>query len=158
MTLNTQEKFGCYTNQNENGKRGKIVRVDTEDALEAFGTEKRGDKEAYVVTAPMRMMKTVLKKVTESKDFLVSAVLVEHPLAFIDANAGGDDAEKEAAEAGFYRGVPESDSKEDAKRVNVGQTPVAFLGVNATRKSRLGGKREREERKGTKIVENKFHG
>ena len=60
MTLNTQEKFGCYTHQNENGKRGKIVRVETEDALEAFETEKRGKGEAYVVTAPMRMMKTVL--------------------------------------------------------------------------------------------------
>ena len=127
MTLNTQEMFGCYTNQNENGKRGKIVRVETEDALEAFGTEKRGEKEANVVTAPMRMMKQVLKKVEESKDIIISAVLVEHPLAFLDANKGG-------AEAGFYRGVPESDSKEDAKRVNVGQTPVAFLGVNATRK------------------------
>ena len=44
MTLNTQEMFGCYTNQNENGKRGKIVRVETEDALEAFGTEKRGER------------------------------------------------------------------------------------------------------------------
>ena len=134
MTLNTQEMFGCYTNQNENGKRGKIVRVETEDALEAFGTEKRGKGEANVVTAPMRMMKQILKKVEESKDIIISAVLVEHPLAFLDANKGGDDAEKEAAEAGFYRGVPESDSKEDAKRVNVGQTPVAFLGVNATRK------------------------
>lgn len=134
MTLNTQEMFGCYTNQNENGKRGKIVRVETEAQLEAFGTEKRGKGEANVVTAPMRMMKQVLKKVEESKDIIISAVLVEHPLAFLDANKGGDDAEKEAAEAGFYRGVPESDSKEDAKRVNVGQTPVAFLGVNATRK------------------------
>ena len=101
MTLNTQEMFGCYTNQNENGKRGKIVRVETEDALEAFGTEKRGEKEANVVTAPMRMMKQVLKKVEESKDIIISAVLIEHPLAFIDANKGGDDAEKEAAEAGF---------------------------------------------------------
>ena len=141
MTLDARGTYGCYAKANERPRRGKIVRGDTEEALNALAMmddaiekkKKKKDESVYVVTVPMTMMKPTLEKV-KSGELKASGVLVEHPLAFIEDSRAVVAAEKEAAESGFYRGVPESDAKEDARRVKIGETPVAFLGVNATKK------------------------
>jgi len=123
----------------EKPRRGKIARVESEEALEAFlEATASSATERLVVTTPMKTMKSVLKKI-KSKEMAVGGVLVEHPLAFLEeedsssSSSSVAEAEKEAAESGFYRGVPESDAKEDPRRVKIGNTPVMFLGVNATK-------------------------
>ena len=94
--------------------------------------EEEKDESVYVVTVPMTMMKSTLEKV-KSGELKASGVLVEHPLAFIEDSRAVVAAEKEAAESALPC-VPESDAKEDPRRVKIGETPVAFLGVNATKK------------------------
>jgi len=159
MTLNAFGSFGCHLKREEKPRRGKIARVESEEALEAFlEATASSATERLVVTTPMKTMKSVLKKI-KSKEMAVGGVLVEHPLAFLEeedssssSSSSVAEAEKEAAESGFYRGVPESDAKEDPRRVKIGNTPVMFLGVNATKTVVWAAKENVKREKVTKTI------
>jgi hypothetical protein len=162
MTLNAFGSFGCHLMREEKPRRGKIKRVESEEQLEQFLLEAHASSatETLVVTTPMKTMKSVLKKI-KSKEMAVGGVLVEHPLAFLEEEDSSSssssssvvaEVEKEAAESGFYRGVPESDAKEDPRRVKIGNTPVMFLGVNATKTVVWAAKENVKREKVTKTI------
>ena len=84
MTLDARGTYGCYAKANETPRRGKIVRGETEEAINTLVMDDAMKKdESVVVTVPMTMMKSTLEKV-KSGDLKASGVLVEHPLAFIE--------------------------------------------------------------------------
>ena len=58
MTLNAFGSFGCHLKREEKPRRGKIARVESEEALEAFlEATASSATETLVVTTPMKTMK-----------------------------------------------------------------------------------------------------
>ena len=133
MTLDARGTYGCYAKANETPRRGKIVRGETEEAINTLVMDDAMKKETNRHDrCRWTMMKSTLEKV-KSGDLKASGVLVEHPLAFIEDSRSILAAEKEAENLGSTAAF-RIRRKEDARRVKIGETPVAFLGVNATKK------------------------
>ena len=157
MTLDARGTYGCYAKANETPRRGKIVRGETEEAIntlvmdDAMKKEEEKDESVYVVTVPMTMMKSTLEKV-KSGDLKASGVLVEHPLAFIEDSRAVVAAEKEAAESGFYR-VRIRRERRPQKSENRRNAGGVFRG-ECDKESCVGGGREREEREENVFIKN----
>lgn len=137
MILIAEEKpFGCWTKVGDSARYGTIKRVLDINSLSNMKFDARGASEddtdateddIFLIEA--KNMKTIISMI-EKKEIKVipKGVLIEHPAAF--ANDFDDLIEKEveASVEGFLKG-------DLAKRFRLGETPVAFLGVNATREA-----------------------